>query len=189
MRKLILTALAALTAYFCTRIPFESDAGTSAVEHLTAESERAMALYEHGRLEEAREAFMIERRECAQLLGPRDPATLKIWSNLATVLLALGDMATAETANRVVLGLREEELGRLHPDTIASRQNLAVTLLREGKVQEAFQQARYVECVRRHTLGRKNLQYREALQLKNFIEGAMKGGGLRSSRESAVGAA
>ncbi len=175
MKTFALIALAGLTAALCFHRETEADEVVSHAAALSIEGERAMALFEHGRLGEAKNAFISQRMELTRLLGPEDPATLKSRNNLASVFYAMGDYAGAEAMHRAVLALREKTLGFLHQDSLASRHNLAVTLLSEGKYEEALLNARLVETGRRHVLGRKSVECKEASRLRAFIEESMDG--------------
>ncbi len=172
MKAFAIIAIAGIAA-LCIHHEPETDEVASQAAALSIEGERAMALFEHGRLGEAKNAFISQRMELTRLLGPEDPATLKSRNNLASVFYAMGDYAGAETMHRTVLALREKTLGFLHQDSLASRHNLAVTLLSEGKYEEALLNARLVETGRRHVLGRKSPERKEASRLREFIQESM----------------
>ncbi len=177
MKSLILLALAGIAATLCLHGPVSSemDDPQNVAGQMARQAEHGMALFERGHLMAAKATFAALRMASTQILGPRDPATLKSRNNIAAVLYAMGDFTGAEAAHRAVLALREDVLGRLHPDALASRHNLAVTLLSEGKLEEALQNARRVASGRRHILGTDHPHYREAVRLKEVIEDYMEG--------------
>jgi len=176
MKKFILLALAAVTGVFCSFRPVAEVREANLNKEIARLSERAMALYSHGRLEEAKAEFTAMRVSLTHAAGPRSAAVLSARNNLAAVLFAMGDLAAAEAEHRATMNLRDKMLGRLDLEAIASRHNLAITLMREGKYEEAFVLERCVESARRHLLGRNDPKSRQARRLRMLIEDAMKDG-------------
>jgi tetratricopeptide (TPR) repeat protein len=176
MKPLILLVLTGITALSCSRGQHEAGDQSEAAARAIREAQRAMALFERGRLAEAKAAFFTVRLHFTELFGPRDPATLNSRNNLASVLHAMGDYEEAEAANRAALTMCERSLGRLHPDALASRRNLAVTLLNLGKLEDALEHARRVESGRRRVFGTEHPEYEEAVLLKESIEEALERG-------------
>ena len=175
MKKFILLALGGITALLCGSRPTEAVREANLTTEISRLSERAMALYSHGRLEEAKAEFAAMRVTLTQTVGPRDVATLATRNNYGAVLFAMGDLAQAEVEHRRTMTLRDKELGRLNLDAIASRHNLAVTLMHAGKYEEALVNERCVEVARRHLLGKNNAKTRQAQRTRMLIEDAMKG--------------
>ncbi len=176
LKSLLLVTLAGITLSVFAQSRREIDGEWEASRTVLWEAQRAMRLFERGRLEEAKVAFSRVRLAFTRILGPRDPATLNSRNNVAAVLYAMGDYAGAEAANRAALAMCERSLGRLHPDSLASRRNLAVTLMNEGKLEDALEHARRVEAGRLRIFGENHPQYEDAVLLKSSIEEAIQDG-------------
>ena len=69
--------------------------------------------------------------------GPKDPYTLGVMNNLASILYHQERYDEAENLYRETLELRRKVLGSEHPDTLGVMNNLASTLLRQERYDEA----------------------------------------------------
>lgn len=86
-------------------------------------------------------------------LGPDHPAALWGKNNLATTLLARGDLEEAEDLQREVLEARISTFGLEHADTLWTKHNLANTLRARGDLQAAQALQQEVLAARTRTLG------------------------------------
>jgi tetratricopeptide (TPR) repeat protein len=98
---------------------------------------RAVVLFDLGRLPEARrlheETLQLQRR----LLGPEHPDTLRSLHNLAKVALTQGRLEEARKLSEEALQLRRQVLGTEHIDTMWSMNILANVLQGQGRLKEA----------------------------------------------------
>jgi tetratricopeptide (TPR) repeat protein len=102
------------------------------------------------------EAEAIERPTldlARETLGNEHPETLTSMNNLASTLLALGDLAGARSLEEAVLEGRRRILGDEHHNTLASMGNLAVTLSALGDLAGARSLEEAVLEGRRRILG------------------------------------
>ncbi len=88
-----------------------------------------------------------------QILGDKDPDTLKTRYRLAHVQDLRGQLAQAAAEYRAVLEQQRQILGDAHPDTLATRHSLASVLEQEGQYAQAEREYRAVLGLRRQKLG------------------------------------
>ena len=74
--------------------------------------------------------------------------------NLALVLNKQGKYADAEAMNRQTLEIKEEVLGKTHPDTLTTMSNLALVLNSQGKYADAEAMNRQTLEIREEVLGK-----------------------------------
>jgi eukaryotic-like serine/threonine-protein kinase len=91
-----------------------------------------------------------------QVLGPKNPETLKSASGLAFILFREGHYAEAEKLDRDTLDVQRRVLGPEHPDTVRSMYNLAVLLHAEGHRADAEKLDRETLDIRRRVLGQEH---------------------------------
>jgi Tetratricopeptide repeat len=86
---------------------------------------------------------MLERAlaDAEMLIGPSDPDTLTIQSNLATAYLEAEDLDRAIPLSEHTLTDRSRVLGVLHPDTLTSCNNLANAYQQAGRLVRIGKQA------------------------------------------------
>jgi hypothetical protein len=87
------------------------------------------------------------------MLGEEHPRTITSASDLAGVLLDIGQLADAEVIYESVLQRRQAVLGDLHPKTVDARYYLATTLKKMGQLGSAHDVYWRVESERRQILG------------------------------------
>jgi non-specific serine/threonine protein kinase/serine/threonine-protein kinase len=95
------------------------------------------------------QAINIDRR----VLGPRNPQTLRLMSDMAWLLSREGKLTEAEKLLRETLEVQRQVLGGEHTDTLKSMRHLAATLFDEGHYAEAEKLNREVVDIQRHVLG------------------------------------
>lgn len=127
---------------------FESSYGSYGVETLAAK-ESLMASYDRAR---RRDDALLLAREVLQArtegLGPLHPRTLSAHSNLAAVLIAIGEFEDAEAHARASLATGTE------PDLVAAlgMENLSLVLENTGRTDEALEINHSVLEIRREQL-------------------------------------
>src|SRR6266536_1211796 len=102
-----------------------------------------------------------------QILGDKDPDTLKTRYRLAHVQDLRGQLAQAAAEYRAVLEQQRQILGDAHPDTLATRHSLASVLEQEGQYAQAEREYRAVLGLRRQKLGE---AHHETLTTRHSLE-------------------
>ncbi|HSZ29284.1 MAG TPA: tetratricopeptide repeat protein [Pseudonocardiaceae bacterium] len=120
---------------------------------LTSRNNRALALGELGRLEEAETEHRAVLQIRQRALSEEHPDTLISRNNLASVLRGLGRLEEAEAEHRAEFQICRRVLGEEHPDTLASLHNLASVLGELGRLEEAETGHRAVLQICRRVLG------------------------------------
>lgn len=103
------------------------------VERARLHNNRAVALMEAGRHEEARGDYQRAIELRTELLGARHPDTITAMLNLASVADRTGQVELAGDQYEKVLQLRDEVLGRDHPRTAAVLVNYGEFLCQTGQ--------------------------------------------------------
>jgi len=88
-----------------------------------------------------------------QVLGPKNPETLKSMSDLVSLLDVEGHYAEAEKLERETLDIRRHVLGPEDPESLTSMSQLAWALAQEGRYAEAEKLDREVLASQRRVLG------------------------------------
>jgi non-specific serine/threonine protein kinase/serine/threonine-protein kinase len=95
------------------------------------------------------QAVEIDRR----VLGPKNPQTLRLMSDMAWLLSREGKFAEAEKLQRETLEVQRQVLGGEHPDTLKSMRHLGAILGDEGHYAEAEKLNRELLDIERRVLG------------------------------------
>ncbi|MCK9387384.1 MAG: toll/interleukin-1 receptor domain-containing protein, partial [Sulfuritalea sp.] len=102
------------------------------------------------------QAARIERHvleKSRRLFGDENPITLAAMNNLASTLLAQGDLAGALELQKSVLATQRRLLGAEHPHTLTSMNNLAETLRAQGDLAGALELQQSALATQRRLLG------------------------------------
>jgi len=98
---------------------------------------RSLALRTKGEFAAAKDAAMKERDYIARAFGADDPRTLFTIADLAIIVQAQGENATAVALQRDVLAKLVSQLGPEHPRVAAMLNNLGSSCLQAGEVDAA----------------------------------------------------
>jgi hypothetical protein len=109
--------------------------------------------YETGDYKTAKLGYERQVGAITELLGDRNPETLRAKVRLAVTLRILGDLQEARGLFEEVIVSTREVLGALHEDTLAAMGELARTLFDLGEMQSACTLSEEVVSGRRDILG------------------------------------
>ncbi|KAK7927522.1 kinesin light chain [Apiospora marii] len=99
----------------------------------------AESLGDQGKYTEAEETIRKTRKRMVDVLGPKDPTTIRSWGSLAGILSSQKKYPEAEQILRQTERLQKEVLGQESPQRLCSLNNLAHVLMRQNQYEEAEQ--------------------------------------------------
>lgn len=98
---------------------------------------QAMTLAAKGDREDARQDLQALHARLVAAVGERDPASMEVLNELASVQRAVGDMKDARGNMEKLVPLRRQVLGEDHEDTLASISNLSILRMMAGETEGA----------------------------------------------------
>ena len=113
--------------------------------------------YETGDYKTARLGHERQVATLIQLVGSRDPQTLRAKARLAATLRILGELEESRQLSEEVIEAASEVFGARHEDTLAAMGELARTLFDLGEMQTARTLSEEVVAGRREVLGPENV--------------------------------
>ena len=98
---------------------------------------QAMTLAAKGDREDAKQDLQALHARLVSAVGERDPASMEVLNELASVQRAVGDMKDARDNMEKLVPLRRQVLGEEHEDTLASISNLSILRMMAGETEGA----------------------------------------------------
>ena len=117
---------------------WERAAGPDSLPYAATLDGYATAIWDLGRLEEARDAYQRALAIREQALGSGHPVVATTLMNLAAVKTYLGDYEAASAMQRRVLAMRVAIFGADHPNVAIIKNNMGDVLQRMGRADEAL---------------------------------------------------
>ncbi len=114
---------------------------------------QALVAAAKGERERAKESLQALYRRLVAAVGERDPASMEVLNELASLQRAVGDTAQSRANMEKLVPLRIAVLGAEHEDTLASISNLSVLRMISGEKKGAVELQRQLVQIQTQRLG------------------------------------